>query len=87
MGIPFVTADVGDRRELLGSPPAGGLAIDDSAEALAEELLTVLTNPETACVYRLLGRERVKEAYWDKRVLLFKEVYKSCPSYTRSEVS
>ena len=77
MGVPIVTVDVGDRRELLGDPPAGGLSSNDSAEALAERIVAVLQDPHVADTYRKLAQARVQEAYWDRRVLLFESVYQN----------
>lgn len=75
MGTPFVTADVGDRHELLGRPPAGGISLDLTAAGLGSEILAVLENQEIRHAYRELGRMRVEEAYWDRRVLLFERIY------------
>ena len=84
MEVPFVTGDVGDRRELLGNPPAGEIAEDDSPEALAEAIINVLRSEELARVCRLLGKERVQRAYWDERVFLFERIYESCFTRGRS---
>jgi glycosyltransferase involved in cell wall biosynthesis len=44
-GVPVVTGDVGDRREMLGDGAAGVIVPPGSAEALATGLLAVLTDP------------------------------------------
>jgi glycosyltransferase involved in cell wall biosynthesis len=75
MDTPFVTADVGDRSELLGCPPAGGLAVGGRPESLAEQLRIVLQDNAVDRRYRELGRKRVEEAYWDKRVASFASAY------------
>jgi glycosyltransferase involved in cell wall biosynthesis len=84
MGSPFVTADVGDRGELLGQPPAGGLAADDSSEALANQLWSVLQDPAVAQTFSELGKVRVEEAYWDRRVAAFTSAYRHGKPIQRS---
>jgi glycosyltransferase involved in cell wall biosynthesis len=44
-GVPIVTGDVGDRREMLGQPKAGLAVAPGDPQALAEALEAVLTNP------------------------------------------
>jgi len=65
-GVPFVTADVGDRRQLLGTPEAGMLVAPGSREALAEGILRVLTDSEFAQAIRYRGLERVQAFTWDR---------------------
>jgi glycogen(starch) synthase len=64
-GVPFVTADVGDRRLLLGDPPAGMLARPGDAGALAQAILAVLENPDLSQTLRQRGLARVPDYYWD----------------------
>jgi glycosyltransferase involved in cell wall biosynthesis len=65
-GIPFVTADVADRRMVMGSPPAGLLAEPGEAASLSNCVLQVLENPELAENLRKLGAHRVKEYSWER---------------------
>jgi glycosyltransferase involved in cell wall biosynthesis len=65
-GTPFVTADVGDRRRLLGEPPAGLLACPSDPASLAGAILTVLQDADTAARLRRLGYERVQAYRWDR---------------------
>jgi glycosyltransferase involved in cell wall biosynthesis len=65
-GVPFVSADVGDRRILLGDPPAGLLAMPGDPLALAETILQVLNNQTLAKELRESGLERVKDYFWDQ---------------------
>jgi len=74
-GIPFVTADVGDRRELLGDPPAGLLAVPGDAESLAAAISEVLQNPDLANTLKCRGQERVRSFYWEQLVKDFVRVY------------
>jgi glycosyltransferase involved in cell wall biosynthesis len=65
-GVPFISADVGDRRMLLGSPPAGLLAQPGDAESLARAIHQILSDPGMAETLRQRGLERVKSYYWDQ---------------------
>jgi glycosyltransferase involved in cell wall biosynthesis len=64
-GVPFVTADVGDRKLVIGQPPAGLLARPGDPHSLAEALLQVLTNPNQAEALRQAGSNRSEEYDWD----------------------
>lgn len=46
LGVPMVTGDVGDRRELLAEGAAGLLVEPGSADALADGLAELLTHPQ-----------------------------------------
>ena len=63
--VPFITADVGERSFLLGSPPAGLLAEPGNPASLAENILQVLTTPELSVQLKGLGRQRIQHYYWD----------------------
>ena len=65
-GIPFVTADVDDRRMVMGSPLAGMLARPGDAASLSNCILQILQNPEFAEDLRALGSERVKKYSWER---------------------
>lgn len=64
-GVPFVSADVGDRALLLGDPPAGKLAQPGNADALAAALLEVILNPTISAQLIQRGFHRVEQYYWD----------------------
>ena len=64
-GVPFVTADVGDRRFLLGNPPAGVLVEPGNPAALAQGLVQILTDSILAQTLAQLGSERVQAYFWD----------------------
>jgi glycosyltransferase involved in cell wall biosynthesis len=63
--VPFVSADVGDRRNLLGNPPAGLLAKPGDANDLAISILSILNNEPFASELCQLGSKRVLPFYWD----------------------
>jgi glycosyltransferase involved in cell wall biosynthesis len=62
-GVPFVTADVGERRRSMGDPPAGGLVRAGDAPALADALRQGLAD---GARWRALGHARVQEFEWDR---------------------
>jgi len=74
-GVPFVSADVGDRRMLLGSPPAGLLAQPGNAESLAKVIHQILSDPGMAETFRQRGLERVKSYYWDQLARELNTIY------------
>ena len=63
--VPFITADVGDRNRLLGSPPAGLLSEAGSHISLAEKISQVLNDPVLSMRLCELGRQRIQGYYWD----------------------
>jgi glycosyltransferase involved in cell wall biosynthesis len=65
-GAPFITADVGDRRSLLGEPPAGLLACPGDPASLAGAILSVLQDADFAASLRTLGYERVRAYRWEQ---------------------
>jgi glycosyltransferase involved in cell wall biosynthesis len=74
-GTPFVTADVGDRRQLLGNSQAGLLTAPGDADSLAAALGKVLKNPNLAKSLQNEGRKRVESFYWDRLVRDFVHLY------------
>ena len=73
--VPFVTSDVGDRRQLLGDPPAGLLTRSGEASALAEAILRVLHQPALADELRRRGLARLPEFTWSNLARELDEVY------------
>ena len=74
-GVPFVTADVGDRRRILGLPQAGGLAVPGDKSSLAEVILSLLVDKAKCQHLQQLGWQRIEAFYWDQLVYKFSEVY------------
>lgn len=66
VGVPFVTADVGDRHYLLGNPSAGVLVEPGDADALAQGLIQVLLNPTLAHTLAQRGINRISTFHWDR---------------------
>jgi glycosyltransferase involved in cell wall biosynthesis len=73
--VPFVSADVGDRRMLLGSPPAGLLAQPGDPVSLAAAILQVLRDPVFAEILRQRGQEQVQQYSWDKIARELESIY------------
>jgi glycosyltransferase involved in cell wall biosynthesis len=73
--VAFVSADVGDRRTLIGNPPAGLLAQPGDVESLANEIQRILREPDLKRELVKNGRERVKDFYWDKLAKELEQIY------------
>lgn len=64
-GTPFVSADIGDRKLLSGSPPAAVLTEPGDPEALSAGILQVIQKPPIAEALRQSGLNNVEGYYWD----------------------
>jgi glycosyltransferase involved in cell wall biosynthesis len=76
-GIPFVTADVGDRRMLASDPPAILFARPGDPDSLAEAIQQILNNPELADSLRQRGYQQVQNYYWDHLARKMEYVYRN----------
>lgn len=63
LGIPVVTADVGDRAELLQQGAAGVLVTPGDADALAHGILSVLGDEERRAAMSQAGRQHMRARY------------------------
>lgn len=68
-GVPFVTADVGDRAELVGNPPAGVLVEGGDVSALAAAIRLVLDEPVWLQSFREAGLRKVEQYTWARLAL------------------
>ena len=75
MGVPVVTADVGDRRYMLGEGEPGVLVSPDDSEALAQGLLAVLQDGATRARMAESALLQSERWYWDHLIENFVEVY------------
>jgi len=66
MGIPVITADVGDRKLLAGEPPALVLVKPGSPDALAEELERLINNPSRLLQLQTIAKARAEAFDWAK---------------------
>ncbi len=73
LGVPVVTGDVGDRREILGQ--AGLLVAPGDAEALAEGIMAMLQDEDRAKAMAEAALEMRERYYWDVLVKDFAKVY------------
>ena len=78
-GVPFVSGDAGDRRKLLGEPPAGLLVRPGDPVSLGEAILRVLGDPDLGAALCQLGKERVQSYYWDKLARILESEYHASP--------
>lgn len=74
-GLPVVTGDVGDRREILGEGQAGLVVPPGDPQALAEGIIALLGDPERRRSMAAAGRERAEAYMWDRLVDQFLRVY------------
>lgn len=74
-GIPVVTGDVGDRREMLADGAAGLLVRPSDPEALAEGIVSLLLDPARRREMAESARERVQAYWWERLVEDFLRVY------------
>ena len=87
-----MTADVGDRRALLGNTPftdpltgleiagdgyAGLLARPGDVESLAGTILQALRNPELASALRQAGLRRIKTFTWERMAERVEALYQT----------
>lgn len=66
MGVPVVTADVGDRRLLAGDPPALVLVKPGSPEVLAAELERLINSPSVLLALNSIAKDRARGFDWSK---------------------
>jgi glycosyltransferase involved in cell wall biosynthesis len=75
LGVPVVTGDVGDRRDILDGGRAGMLINPGDAHALAKGIVTVLRDWDRARAMREAALRLRERYYWDALVKNFVEVY------------
>lgn len=75
-GVPFVTADIGDRRALIGEPPAGILTRPGDRSSLAQGLLAALSDHDLARRLSELGLARSRQFTWDALSQTVVEMYR-----------
>lgn len=63
--IPFITGNVGDRKQLIGEPPAGTLVKPGDPDSLSNAIIQVLSDKDLAYQISSQGRLRVENYYWD----------------------
>jgi glycosyltransferase involved in cell wall biosynthesis len=76
-GVPFVTQDVGDRRLLLGEPPAGLAAQAGEANSLSQAIIKVLSDSDLAEQLRKQGYIRAKTYSWENLAKQMETAYQN----------
>ena len=76
-GVPFVTQDVGDRKTILGEPPAGLIAVAGDPNSLAQAIIKVICEPELAEQLRSRGFEQAKKYSWETLAKKMDTVYRN----------
>ncbi len=74
-GVPFITQDVGDRRMVMGDPPAGLIAQAGDPNSLAEAIIRILADPEMAISLRNLGFQQAEKYSWENLSKKIEAVY------------
>jgi glycosyltransferase involved in cell wall biosynthesis len=74
-GVPLVTVDVGDRKQILGDPPAGVLVQPGDPAVMADAILQVIDQPELAKMLSQRGLARVADFAWDRLAEQIESVY------------
>lgn len=74
-GVPVVTGDVGDRREMLADGRAGLLVSPGDPGALAEGVAALLLDPSVRARMAEVCREWVEAYTWDRLVHRFLQLY------------
>lgn len=74
-GIPFITADVGDRRRVMGDPPAGMLVPPGDPLALSQAISKVLHEPELREGLIQRSAQRADDYTWQKIAARMETVY------------
>ncbi len=75
LGVPVVTGDVGDRREML-SEDAGVLVAPGSAEALANGIVGVVQDQHYRAQLAAAARKRSAAYRWDRLALQWLKIYR-----------
>jgi glycosyltransferase involved in cell wall biosynthesis len=75
-GVPFITQDVGDRKLLIGDPPAGITAKAGDANSLADAILRVLGDSGLWQQLRQRGFEQAKKYSWENLARQMDIVYR-----------
>jgi len=75
-GVPFVTSNVGDRKDLLRMANIGSLAIPGDANSLANEISKVLDQQTNTNTVNNDGGEGITHFYWSTLSKRLEEIYK-----------
>jgi glycosyltransferase involved in cell wall biosynthesis len=74
-GVPFVTGDVGDRKLLLGDPPAGLIVKPGDHTSLSEGILELIKNPQLTETIRTSGYKNADYYNWQRTTRILEATY------------
>jgi glycosyltransferase involved in cell wall biosynthesis len=74
VGVPIVTGDVGDRREMIGNS-AGLIVPPGDAHALADGMATLLTDPARRALLAEGARLRADAYNWNRLACIWQTIY------------
>ena len=74
-GVPFVTADVGDRREIMNTYQTGALVEPGDADALSRGILQMLFSPDISEYFGKSGFEQLSNFFWSCLTIRLAEKY------------
>ena len=81
-GVPCVTTDIGDRKEMV---EGGGIAVKpDDAQALASGISEVLTNNQLADEMKQESVKLRKKIWWDTKVTTFINLYSTVTNHNNA---
>ena len=75
LGVPVVTGDVGDRRNMLAGGDYGKLVEPGNPETLAEGMLELINNEKARARMSKAALANAEEWYWDSLIKDFLSVY------------
>jgi glycosyltransferase involved in cell wall biosynthesis len=84
--VPLVTVDVGDRRMVIGDPPAALLPPAGDPEKLAQAITAILKDEDLANTLRSRGLERANHYSWDLLAQKMESVYAQVLGEKRSRL-
>jgi glycosyltransferase involved in cell wall biosynthesis len=93
MGRPIVAARVGGLPEVVAHEQTGLLVESENSAALAEAVVKLLEEPQTASQFGVAARARVKDLFgWDHHVKAYDALYRTLvpmtpPARPRPEIS
>lgn len=73
--VPLITVDVGDRRRVVGDPPAGLVVPPDDPTSMGHAIIQLLEDRAPRAALQKRGRERIAAYYWDELVTGVEDVY------------
>ncbi len=80
-GTPFVTSDVGDRKLLIGNPPAGMLSEPGNTLSLSKSIINILSIKPTSIALITEGKKKIPLFHWHILARKLEDTYFSATDY------